>query len=68
MDGKGTKESDEIKPLNLKILEATSKNVAITKKKGKQSNISGKLYIPTRCISLRKLALLFTFSDKSLIQ
>ena len=66
MDGKGTKESDEIKPLNLKILEATSKNVAITNKKGKQYIrqiiYTNQMYFPT------KISPIIYFTDKPLIQ
>ena len=36
MKGRVTKESKQLKSLSLKIQEATSKNVTITEKKGKQ--------------------------------
>ena len=66
MDEKGTKESDEIKPLDLKILEAASKNVAITKKKGKQYIrqiiYTNQMYLPT------KVTPIIDFTDKPLIR
>ena len=36
MKGKVTKELEQLKSLNLKIQEATSKNVAVTEKNGRQ--------------------------------
>ena len=35
-EGKGNKESEQLKSLSFKIQEATSKNVPMTEKKGKQ--------------------------------
>ena len=65
MKGRGTKELEQLKSLRIKIQEATSKNVAITKKKGKhyarQIIYINQGHLPT------KVTPVVDFADKSII-